>query len=112
MKYKVFLTDSASADILEIWKYIVSNDSMHAADKIKEALKKTIEELTVLPKRGHIPPELESIGVFDYNEVHCKPYRVIYSIRENNVYVIAVFDGRRYLNEILAQRYFRVKNID
>lgn len=110
MKYSVYITDSASADIVELWKYIAVNDSIHAADKIKELLKKAIAGLSAFPARGHLPPELERMGVFDYNEIHCKPYRIIYFSKGKNVYVIAVFDGRRDLLEILEQRYFRFKN--
>jgi toxin ParE1/3/4 len=107
MKHKVFLTDSASGDIVEIWRYIVLNDSVSAADKIKGALRKTIEGLRSLPQRGHVPPELERIGVSGYHEVHYKPYRIIYFVREKDVYVIAVFDGRRDIQEILVRRCFR-----
>ena len=112
MKYKIFLTAGASGDIVEIWRYIALNDSVSAADRIKEALRKTIEELVAMPQRGHVPPELERIGVCGYHEVHYKPYRIIYFIREDEVFVIAVFDGRRDIQEVLVRRCFRMNNID
>lgn len=104
MKYNVFLTDSAVGDIVEIWKYVAVNDSTTAADTLKNSLEKTIRQLTLFPGRGHIPPELEQLGIGDYKEVHCGPYRIVFTMRETKVYVIAVFDGRRALQEILAQR--------
>lgn len=112
MKYNVFLTDGASGDIVEIWRYISLNDCVAAADTIKNALRKTIEKLATMPQRGHIPPELERIGVSGYHEVHYKPYRIIYFVRGKDVFVIAVFDGRRNIQEILLQRCFRIQDID
>ena len=104
MKYSVFLTDCASSDIVEIWKYVAINDSIPAADTLKESLEKTIRQLELFPGRGHVPPELEQIGIEEYKEVHCGPYRIIFGAKKTNVYVIAVFDGRRALQEILTQR--------
>jgi len=104
MKYLVFLTDSVVNDVVEIWKYVAINDSMSAADSLKNSLKKTISQLALFPGRGHIPPELEQLGIEDYKEVHSGPYRIVFTMKEAKVYVIAVFDGRRALQEILAQR--------
>ncbi|OGV48371.1 MAG: plasmid stabilization protein [Lentisphaerae bacterium GWF2_44_16] len=109
MKHSVFLTDSAAADIVEIWKYIALNDSISIADKIKNRLEEAIQKLSVLPDKGHFPPELERVGIFDYREIHYKPYRIIYSLQKKIIYVIAVIDGRRYLQDILYQRQFRFK---
>jgi mRNA-degrading endonuclease RelE of RelBE toxin-antitoxin system len=35
------------------------------------------------PERGHIPPELERIGVYEYREIHVKVYRIIYQVLDN-----------------------------
>ncbi len=109
MKYSVFLTESASCDIVEIWKFIALNDSIIAAGKIRRGLEKTVRNLEVLPERGHVCPELERIGVFDYREVHFKTFRLIYFIKEENIFVVGIFDGRRELQEILIQRSLRIK---
>ena len=112
MKYSVFLTDSAAADIVEIWKYIALDDAISIADKIINGLEDAIQKINILPDKGHFPPELERVGIFDCREIHYKPYRIIYSFTGKNIYVIAVIDGRRYLQDILYQRQFRFKNID
>jgi toxin ParE1/3/4 len=59
------------------------------------------------PDRGHIPPELERIGVQEFREVFYKPYRIIYQIIGNNVYVHCILDGRRDMQDILQQRVLR-----
>jgi toxin ParE1/3/4 len=50
-----------------------------------------------MANRGHTPPELERIGIYEYREIHYKPYRIIYQIIESDVYVHCVLDGRREL---------------
>ena len=63
--------------------------------------------VTEFPIRGHLPPELERIGVLDYKEIHYKPYRIIYQIIESTVYVHCVLDGRRDLQQLLEERLLR-----
>ena len=107
MRHNVFLTDSAVSDIMDIWRHIATCDSEAAADKVKDSIKKSVGELSLMPLRGHFPPELERIGVFDYREIHCKPWRIIYLPKESDVYVIAALDGRRDIRDILSRRLLK-----
>ena len=63
--------------------------------------------LAELPNRGHIPPELDRIGVVEYREIHFKPYRIIYQVIESKVYIHCILDGRRELHELLEKRIIR-----
>jgi toxin ParE1/3/4 len=63
--------------------------------------------LKKFPERGHRPPELERIGVYQYRKVHFKPYRILYEISESRVIIHCVLDGRRSLQEMLERRLFR-----
>ncbi|MFW6131795.1 MAG: type II toxin-antitoxin system RelE/ParE family toxin, partial [Candidatus Aminicenantaceae bacterium] len=58
-------------------------------------------------QRGHVPPELERIGVYSYKEIHFKPYRIICEVSESIVYIHCVLDGRRSLQELLEKRILR-----
>jgi toxin ParE1/3/4 len=107
MKYEVFLTNDAEDDIFEIFTFILENDNENNANLVFNKIKETCLSLISLPDRGHTPPELERINVFNYKEIHYKPYRVIYQISEYNVYIHCVFDGRRDLQEVLENRLFR-----
>ena len=107
MKYEGFLTQDAEDDIFAIYDYIFRNDDENKADYIFQKLKETCFSLISFPDRGHTPPELERINVFNYKETHFKPYRIIYQIIENKVYIHCVFDGRRDLQEVLENRLFR-----
>ncbi len=107
MKYQVFMVSDAEEDILEIYKYASRNDSIQRAENLYQKLEETCLSLTEFPNRGHIPPELERIGVFNFLEIHYKPYRIIYQIIESNVYIHCILDGRRDLQELLQQRLLR-----
>ena len=107
MKFEVFLTQDAEGDIFEIYNYILENDGENNANYVFQKLKETCLNLILFPDRGHTPPELERINVFNYKEIHFKPYRVIYQLIENKVYIHCIFDGRRDLQEVLENRLFR-----
>jgi len=107
MKYQVHLIHDAEEDIFEIYNYIFKYDPPGRADHLFYKLKETCLSLVEFPERGHTPPELERISVFDFLEIHFKPYRIIYQIQENKVYIHCVLDGRRELQELLQQRLLR-----
>ena len=60
--------------------------------------------LSEQPQRGSYPKELLEIGVREYREVFFKPYRIIYRVAENNVYVLVIADGRRDMRMLLERR--------
>lgn len=104
MKYRVLVLQDAEDDIFQIYRFIIRNDSKEHADHIFSKLQKTCFSLSEQPERGHMPPELERIGIFDYREVHFKPYRIIYNIEGRSVFVHCVLDGRRDLQDLLQDR--------
>ena len=104
MKYEVFLSPEAETDLLAICSYIENKDSRESADRIFLGLKKKCFGLEEFPDRGHFPPELERIHVRDYSEIHFKPYRIIYRISGNSVFIHAILDGRRNLQDTLFDR--------
>lgn len=107
MKYEVFIIADAEEDLYEIYNFVAVYDSVEKAEKLLTELEETCNSLLKFPKRGHIPPELERIGVLDYREIHYKPYRIIYQIIESVVYIHCVLDGRRNLQELLEKRLLR-----
>jgi toxin ParE1/3/4 len=107
IKYRIVLTAAAKSDLREIFRYVEQNDSSESADKLADGIEKSIASLTVMPNRGHCPPELDKINVREFREVHFKPYRIIYSIHINDVVVHCVLDGRRDMQTLLQQRLLR-----
>ncbi len=104
MKYNVYIIHDAEQDILSIFEYIASADSSKKAAHVYSKLKEKCMFLSHLPKKGHVPPELERIDVYDYREIHFKPYRIIYQITGKDVYIHCILDGRRTLQTILEKR--------
>ena len=106
-KYKVLLDNDAEDDLFDIYRYVALNDSVRKADRILAALKRDCEVLRTLPLRGHIPSELESIGVSDFREVRYKPYRIFYSVERRTVFIHCALDGRRDMQTLLQERLIR-----
>ncbi len=107
MNYNVHLIEGAENDLFEIYKYIAAHDSVHKAESLLNKVEELCSSLKDLPDRGHIPPELDRIGIKQYKEVHFKPYRVIYQIIKNNVYIHCILDGRRDMMDLLQERLLR-----
>jgi toxin ParE1/3/4 len=105
--YAVHLIADAEEDLLQIYGYVLRRDSKAAAEHFFERLSETCESLASVPERGHVPPELERIGVAGFREVHWKPYRIVYQIVDANVYIYCILDGRRDLNDLLRSRLVR-----
>jgi len=56
--------------------------------------------------RGRIVPELKTYGILSYRELIISPWRVVYRTSEQKVYVLAVIDSRRNIEDILIERFF------
>ena len=104
MTFAVVLTENAANDLREIDAYIAWKDSREAACAIVEALQDCVASLGDNPGRGNYPKELLDVGIRDFREVHCKPYRVIYRVLDRTVYVMCVADGRRDIPRLLMKR--------
>ena len=107
MNYKLMIDPLAKKDIIEIYNYVALSDSTDKAKRLLDNLEKTYANLEKLPERGHIPEELRGTGIKRFLEIHYKPYRIIYEIIENIVYVHCVLDGRRNMQEVLSNRLLR-----
>lgn len=107
MPYDVFLTDDAAKDLDNIYDYIFDHDSPERAGYVINEIKKVFHSLASFPERGAYPQELLDVRIMEYREVYFKPYRIIYRIEEQKVYVYLIVDGRRNLRTILMQRLLR-----
>ncbi len=104
MPFSVFLTDDAAHDLEDLCDYIDRHDVPGKADYVLEQLEKAFNSLSEKPHRGVYPKELLSIGVREYREIFFKPYRVMYRVMDNNVYVLLIADGRRDMQTLLQRR--------
>jgi toxin ParE1/3/4 len=104
MKYRVVILPEAKEDLINVYLYVAGHDSVSRADALIDALEEKCESLSENPARGHVVAELKRVHVEGFREVHYKQFRIVFQISEKNVYVHAVLDGRRELQEILERR--------
>ena len=105
-RFRVEWAQQAGNDLLNIIEYI-SHDSADTAVQIFEKIKSKCRTLSQSPERGRILPELKEYGIFTYRELVVPPWRVIYRISENKVYVLAVIDSRRNIEDVLLERFLQ-----
>ena len=104
MAFAVQLTDDALRDLEEIDDYVRRNDGPSRADRVLERFESAFASLSSHPHRGRYPRELLDAGVREYREIFFKPYRIIYRVMEDNVYVLLIADGRRDMQTLLQRR--------
>jgi toxin ParE1/3/4 len=104
MPFAVFLTADAVRDLEELYHYIALHDAPGKADQVLAKIEKTFSGLAEFPERGAYPKELLTLGIRDYREIFFKPYRVIYRVTGDNVYVFLIVDGRRDMQALLQRR--------
>ena len=104
MPFLVQLTNDAARDLEEIFDYIDRHDARDRADNVLEQIDKAFHSLSEHPHRGNSPKELLDIGLREYREIFFKPYRIIYRVMGDNVYVLVIADGRRDMQALLQRR--------
>ena len=105
-KYNVYWVESAENDLVSVIEYIHSVNPQAALESFK-IIKKKVSSLNSLPQRGRIVPELKEHGVSIYREIIIPPWRVIFKIVDEKVFVLAVIDSRRNVEDILLERLMR-----
>ena len=106
MRHEVSLTADAERDLEEMYDYIATHDSAAKADYVLDRVEKIVEGLSTFPERGSYPKELAALGMREYRQTFFKPYRVIYRVLGQHVYIFLIADGRRDIQTLLARRLF------
>ncbi|MDB4542960.1 type II toxin-antitoxin system RelE/ParE family toxin [bacterium] len=104
MSYQVFLTRDAVRDLEELDEHLTTSDSAEKADFFLDKIETVLQRLSESPERGNRPRELLALGLGDYSQVFFKPYRIIYTIRHKDIYVLLIADGRRDMETLLQSR--------
>jgi len=104
MSFEVLLTEGAACDLEDLHGYISAHDSPESAEYVLEQIEKAFLSLAQLPERGSYPKELAVLGIKQYREIFFKPYRIIYQVLGEIVYVMLVADGRRDMQTLLQRR--------
>jgi toxin ParE1/3/4 len=103
-RYTVLLTEGAEQDLESIYDYIAEFDSPANVDYVLDRLLKAAKGLETFPERGSYPKELLALGIKDYRQTFFKPWRMIYRVADQRVYIHVIADGRRDMQSLLARR--------
>jgi len=106
--YDVWWSETAEKDLLSIIEYIARENPLQAS-KIFREIKKRAESLSAYPDRGRIVPELQDQGITLYRELVIGPWRIMYRVSDNIVYVLSVLDSRQNVEDILLTRLIALK---
>jgi len=104
MRFEVLLTEDAGSDLEELYDYIAEHDAPAKADYVLDRIERVMETLATFPERGSFPKELLALGIREYRQTFFKPYRVIYRVVGERVYVYVIVDGRRDMQALLQRR--------
>lgn len=98
----VIWSQQAVADLRSIHDFI-ARDSRYYAKKVVHDIREMVDELNGLPKMGRIVPELNEE---DVRELFLYSYRIIYEIKDEVIFVLAVVHQRRNLKDDNIPREF------
>jgi len=105
-KYNVFWTQNAQTDLKEIIEF-VKVDSLIQAKRIFNKIKAESLKLVEFPNIGRNIPELDRYNLSNYRELIVEVWRIIYTQKDNEIYVLSVIDSRRNLEELLFTKLFK-----
>ncbi len=104
--YKLKWTSNAKEDLLNIVDYI-KQESTQSARKVYEQIRDKAHSSNFFPLRGRVVPELQREGITIYRELIENPWRIMYKIENDTVYIMAIFDARQNVEELLLQKLLR-----
>ncbi len=104
--YKLKWTQNAKSDLLNIVDYIKSDNPSIAKD-VYLKIRKQAESSNFFPLKGCVVPELQKEGITLYREVISTPWRIMYKVGDDTVYIMAILDSRQNVEELLLQKLLR-----
>ena len=104
MKFTVRFTNGAFEDLRNLHSYISENDSDESAGYVVRGIVQAALALQDFPYRGAHTPELLALGNRSYRQLFFKPYRILYRVRGNTVFIGVIADGRRDMASVLIRR--------
>ena len=72
-----------------------------------EKIEHKASSLNQYPERGRAVRELLNTGISIYRELIIRPWHLLYHIEGKNIYVMAVLDSRRNIQDFLLQRLIK-----
>ena len=105
-RFRVEWAEAAVRDLEGIALYL-AQESRPDAERLMRRLADRAATLEATPAHGRIVPELARFQMRAWRELVVRPYRLVYRIEADSVIVLAVFDARRDLEDLLLERLLR-----
>ena len=105
-QYQVIWMPVAQRDLRSVISRI-ADDNPHTALKIASKIHSKAALLYRFPLRCRRIPELKNMPDLSFRELIISPWRLMYRIHKKRVEILAFFDGRQDLHEILFERLSR-----
>lgn len=102
--FAVHLTAGAETDLADIHGWIAAHRDPGQAEAFLDRMLARIESLERFPNRGGVPAELDALGIREFRQLVEGPYRLIYRIFGDHVFVLLIADGRRDFRSLLERR--------
>lgn len=106
LRRRVLWSVTARNDLGAIIDWIAAENPSAARTALSH-LHAAAERLHAFPDQGRIVPELRRHGIELYRELIVAPWRIIYRADDQTAQVLAVFDSRRDLEDLLLERLTR-----
>ncbi len=103
-KLAVFWSESAASDLDDILDLVADRDGVDRALELYENLRRRVAGLSRHPRRCRYVPELKAIGLSEFRESICRPYRLFFRLVGDQVILLGVLDSRRDLEALLIDR--------
>ena len=102
----VFWTASANRDLVDIVDYL-AEESLEGAAAFVDRVDHELTHLLEFPQIGRVVPELERNNVTRFRELVLSPWRVVYREEKEQIFIVAVLDARRNIEDLLLKRLLR-----
>jgi len=104
MSYKVQVLAYAKDDYREIRSYVKKKFGEQVWMTVEADLKKMIGQIADMPHAGSVPEEIAEIGLVHYRQRLVGQTRVIYQIKEAEIFVHMFVDANRNFPTLLYDR--------
>ncbi len=102
--FEVTFTRGAEDDLERLYDYLAEQGSPAIADALLDAILEKIDALERFPHRGGVPKEMVGLGIRTFRQLVHSPYRIIYRVIGQEVFVLLIVDGRRDMQALLERR--------
>jgi toxin ParE1/3/4 len=96
-------------DYAALIEYLADTRGLDVASAVDARLERAISSLSVMAGRGRMVPELRSERGPEFREIISGAYRIIYRNVEDEVWIVAIVDGHRDVDELLLGRAERFR---